>query len=231
MGPVARALAGLGLAAWASGAAAEPVWNLGALAAPMHRGPSPGEPVIDWLAPGALAELGRCDAARRWCLVSNDSQAGWIDTDAVPLQRRGGGPAARPVAPSSTIVVTPLPTGPRPLPGAILDAVPPPAPAPAAPAAPAVPAVVPVLLDVPGARTPRLLSGTEPVRNVTDGRVNLRAGPGTQHAVVGGLDPGQGGRIEFCDAWERWCLIAAPGGLGWVKMTLVGERRIAMGLR
>jgi SH3-like domain-containing protein len=93
----------------------------------------------------------------------------------------------------------------------------------------AVPQVAPrVLRDPPGARLPRLLSLTEPMRNVTDGVVNLRAGPGTDHAVAGTLDPGEGGPIRLCDAAERWCLIEGPRGLGWVKMTLVGERRLSV---
>jgi uncharacterized protein YraI len=196
-------------------AAAQPVWNLGATPVPLHGGPSAAEPVIGGLAPGASAELGRCDAQGRWCLLSTDGIFGWVDTDATPLPARGT--TVQPVTQAPTVTVTPLPDPGAPLPQSVLDAVPAPGPE--------------VMRTAPKARIPAILSREVPVLNVTDGLVNLRAGPGTEHPIVGGLEPGQGGLIELCDAWERWCLIGAPSGPGWVKMTLVGERRLDVGPR
>lgn len=202
-------------------AGAQPVRNPGAVAAAVHGGPSTYAGVLGYLEPGAGAVVDGCDAIGRWCLLATDRGiVGWVDTDAAPLVRRDAdvrSPDPAPPVPPPAIEVTPLPDaggGPRPLPGAILDAVPP-------------------VADraVPGARLPRLLSLTAPMRNVTGGRVNLRAGPGTAHAVVGDLGPGEGGPIEICDASEQWCLIRASSGPGWVKMTLMGERRLAVGAR
>lgn len=129
---------------------------------------------------------------------------------------------ARGLVPPPAVTVTPLPPqggrG-RPLPSEIITAV---------PRAPiAVPVAPPAPVVVPGARPPLLLSTTVPIRNVTDGYVNLRAGPGTHSAIVGRLAPGEGGRIDLCDAPERWCRIAPEGQpQGWVLMRLVGLRRL-----
>jgi uncharacterized protein YraI len=172
-------------------------------------GPSAAFPEAGRLAPGQVVSRGRCDGNRRWCLVSTDSIFGWVDVTIL------GTPRGLP--PPSAVTVTTLPDpgteptalGARPLPPEILQAVP------------------RAALPVPGARPPFLLSVTEPMRNVTPGLVNLRAGPGTEHPVLGTLAPGQGGVIDLCDRTEQWCRIAPTGGpRGWVKMTFIGVRRI-----
>ncbi|PWJ12467.1 SH3 domain-containing protein [Jannaschia seohaensis] len=185
--------------------AAQPVWNLGRVVAPLRSGPNDLAPVVGSLAPGAVAQITRCDVTGRWCLVSTDREVGWIDRDAAALH--DGSPAAA-VPPPPSISVTPLSEVPPPLPSAILDAVP-----------------EAELEQVPGARLPPILSLTAPMRNVTEGVVNLRAGPGTDRPIIGRLQPGEGGPIETCNPTGQWCLLRTPVGRGWVEMTLVGARR------
>ena len=156
--------------------------------------------------PGQVVERGPCDEVGRWCVVSTDATFGWLDTGGL----RAPPPPPVALAPPPRITVSPLPpAGARPLPSAVVAAVPP---------AVRIPA---------GARPPILLSTVVPLRNVTDGLVNLRAGPGTDAAVVGVLRPGEGGPIDLCDATERWCRIAPPGmAPAWVSTRLVGLRRM-----
>ncbi|TFL20237.1 SH3 domain-containing protein [Jannaschia formosa] len=202
----------------ASPAAAQPIRNLGSAPAPLRSGPDAFGPVVGELAPGAPAEVTRCDWSGRWCLVSTDREVGWLDMELLPSSQSAGA-GVRPLPLPGEIEVTPLPgesgvgldPEATPLPRAILDAVP--------------PGAASRLDPVAGTRPPLLLSMTRPMRNVTDGIVNLRAGPGTDHAVIGQLDPGEGGPIETCNATEQWCLIRTPDGPGWVKMTLVGAAR------
>lgn len=213
----------------------------------LRSGPGLEYPATGALQPGERVERGPCDEQGRWCIVSTDALYGWVDTGGGQGVYRGelgdgrgigdgrgngngngrgrpdvgprpgprgvgvarGRPAA-PLAPPPPVATMPLPrTRYVPLPPRILAAVPPPDRTP------------------PGARPPLLLSTTVPVRNVTDGLVNLRAGPGTDAPVVGLLRPGEGGRIDLCDAVERWCRIA-PQGMppGWVRTTLIGLRRM-----
>ena len=209
-------------------ATAQTVRNANALPVNLHEGPGREYPAVDQLAAGEVADLGPCDEIGLWCVVSTDAKYGWVDTSALSTSPGLGatGPAAAPpmpIIPDVSISVTPLPdTGVAPgrpdarrpadpLPPEILSAIP--------------PANVPV--PVPGARAPRLLSTTEAFRNVTNGEVNLRAGPGTENAILGRLRPGEGGLVDVCDPSERWCRIDAPGiGPAWVKMTLMGLRRL-----
>ncbi|MEM7642195.1 MAG: SH3 domain-containing protein [Pseudomonadota bacterium] len=167
----------------------------------LRAGPATWFPVVSQLAAGGRAELERCDVSGDWCLTWAGGSYGWLDVRALE--------APEPLAPPSAITVMPLPSDPgtvRPLPPEILDAVPP---------------------IVPGARPPLMLSVTEPVGNVTDGLINLRAGPGTDSAVIGQLRPGEGGTIDICTPSEQWCRLSRPGGVsGWVKTTLIGLRRL-----
>ena len=45
----------------------------------------------------------------------------------------------------------------------------------------------------------RTYSPDIPYRNVTDGGVNIRLGPGTDHDITGRLMPGEGGFIIGCN--------------------------------
>lgn len=201
------------VAVLAAPAAAQSLRIEGALPVTLRAGPGLDYPATGELYPGERAERGPCDEVGRWCVVSTDAAWGWLDTG-VPV------PAAPPVAPLQGL---------RPPPVVLVSPLAPARPGPASLAPEIVAAVPPApgLLPVPGARPPRLLSTTEPMRNVTEGLVNLRAGPGTDAAIVGRLAPGEGGRIDVCDATERWCRIApAYGPVGWVSSTLIGLRRM-----
>ncbi|MEM8849010.1 MAG: SH3 domain-containing protein [Pseudomonadota bacterium] len=185
----------------AASAVAQSVRNQSGGAIDLRAGPADWFPVVAQLQPGGRAEMERCDVSGDWCLTWAEGTYGWLDTRTLQ--------PAVPLAPPSAITVMPLPADPgaaRPLPPEILDAIPP---------------------EVPDARAPLLLSVTEPVRNVTDGPINLRVGPGTDRAVIDQLQPGEGGVIDMCTPSEQWCRIARPGGpSGWVKTTLIGLRRL-----
>ncbi len=187
----------------------------------LHAGPGGFFPEVGALRPGQLAERGACDGAGRWCLLSTDAVVGWAR--AADLRRGEGleaylrrGPGRgralgrdRDPGRPFEVPATPLP------------------PPPPVVAMPRITAPSPAADVVPGARPPRLLSTTVPMRNVTDGLLNLRARPGTDAPVIGTLRPGEGGRIDLCDATESWCRIA-PAGLpsGWVSTRLIGLRRM-----
>lgn len=214
----------LTLAAIALGTAiagADPLQNSGRFGVDMRAGPGLQFPLIHVLDPGEVADRGRCDLEGQWCLLTARDKVGWVDTYrlAPPGSALARSDPSRPLS-TATIESTPLETPSRPLPGSILDAV-----NGARDGGRARGPVPPVV--VPGARLPRLLSVSEPFRNVTNGEVNLRAGPGTDTAIVGRLRPGEGGVLDLCDSLERWCRIDVPGtGPAWVKMTLMGLRRL-----
>jgi len=46
--------------------------------------------------------------------------------------------------------------------------------------------------------------------------LNVRAGPGPQHAVVGVVGAGQSATLDGCVQGSKWCVIAFNGGEGWV---------------
>ncbi|WGH77641.1 SH3 domain-containing protein [Jannaschia ovalis] len=204
--------------ALAAPAAAEPIRNDSGAAVEMRAGPGPAFPRIGRVAPGEVLDLGRCDLQGRWCLVSTDLRYGWVDTDIMTAR------LAVPPDPVPDVTVTPLPDRPA-------------APR-VEPIAPRVEPIAPRLPDlggriglppIAGARPPLLLSTTAPMRNVTPGVVNLRAGPGTDYDVVGRLDPGAAVLIEVCIPSEQWCRVAASGGgTGWVKTTLIGLERLSL---
>jgi uncharacterized protein YraI len=50
---------------------------------------------------------------------------------------------------------------------------------------------------------------------VATGNVNVRSGPGTSHAIVDQLRPGQYVDVDFCQA--NWCFVQKPGPNGWVS--------------
>ena len=46
--------------------------------------------------------------------------------------------------------------------------------------------------------------------------LNVRAGPGPQHQVVGVLGAGQSANLDGCLEASKWCVVAFNGGQGWV---------------
>lgn len=75
---------------------------------------------------------------------------------------------------------------------------------------------------------PLLLSTDVPHRNLSDRDLALRAAPDNDAAVVGTLAPGDGGRIDICDAGQVWCrMTAVDGSRGWVQMRSIGLRRLS----
>lgn len=46
--------------------------------------------------------------------------------------------------------------------------------------------------------------------------LNVRAGPGSQHQVIGVLGAGQSVTLDGCMDGSKWCVIAFDGGQGWV---------------
>ncbi len=195
-----------------AGAVAEPLQNASRFGVDMRAGPGPEFAMIHVLDPLEVAERGRCDVGGAWCLLSAGAKVGWVDTRGLvpPLVSRAR-PLTTATVESSTLDGT---TTLRPLPGAITDAV---------NGAADVLRVEPFV-----ARPPTIFATDAPFRNVTDGPVNLRAGPGTDSAILGELAPGQGGTIDVCDLAQRWCRMDVGGAAGWIKMTLVGLRRIAV---
>lgn len=210
---------------WAFAAQADPLRNTSRFGVDMRAGPGFQFPLIHVLDPGEVADRGRCDLDGTWCLLTAGAKVGWVDTRGL-LPPRAQPSQAVPLAPIRTpeVLASPLADGPRParpLPPAIVEAV--------RGAGAADPVRAPLAPTLPGARVPLLLSTDAPFYNVTEGPVNLRAGPGTDTEILGVLRPGQGGPIDLCDATERWCRITVDGGpVAWVKMTLVGLRRIAV---
>ena len=199
---------------------ADPLQNASRFGVDMRAGPGFQFPLIHVLDPGEVAERGRCDLDGKWCLLTAGGKVGWVDT--AGLVPAGGGASelsrSDPIRPLRTDPVTSSVLGgggSRPLPGAITDAV---RGATDGPDLRTVP---------PGARVPFMFATDAPFYNVTDGLVNLRAGPGTANPVVAELRPGDGALIDICDAAQAWCRLVVDGRpLGWVKMTLVGLRRV-----
>lgn len=46
--------------------------------------------------------------------------------------------------------------------------------------------------------------------------LNVRAGPGPQHPVVGVIGVGQAANLNGCIEGSKWCVVAFNGGEGWV---------------
>ena len=46
--------------------------------------------------------------------------------------------------------------------------------------------------------------------------LNVRAGPGPQHQVVGVIGAGQSANLNGCLESSKWCVVAFNGGEGWV---------------
>ena len=46
--------------------------------------------------------------------------------------------------------------------------------------------------------------------------LNVRAGPGPQHQVVGVIGAGQSANLDGCLEASKWCVVAFNGGQGWV---------------
>ena len=46
--------------------------------------------------------------------------------------------------------------------------------------------------------------------------LNVRAGPGSQHQVVGVIGAGQSATLDGCVENSKWCVVAFNGGQGWV---------------
>jgi len=46
--------------------------------------------------------------------------------------------------------------------------------------------------------------------------LNVRAGPGPQHEVVGVIGSGQSANLDGCLEGSKWCVVAFNGGQGWV---------------
>ena len=46
--------------------------------------------------------------------------------------------------------------------------------------------------------------------------LNVRAGPGPQHQVVGMIGAGQSANLNGCLDSSKWCTVAYEGGEGWV---------------
>jgi len=198
---------------------ADPLRNTSRFGVDMRAGPGLQFPLIHVLDPGEVADRGRCGLDGKWCLLTAGTKIGWVDTTGL-VAPRSVLSQSDPIRPLRTdpIESTPLDGGQvasRPLPGRITDAVrgatdvrrlPPPP---------------------PGARVPFMFATDAPFYNVTDGLLNVRSGPGTEYPVLAELAPGQGGRIDICDAAQRWCRMTVDGGpVAWVKMTLVGLRRV-----
>jgi hypothetical protein len=58
--------------------------------------------------------------------------------------------------------------------------------------------------------------------------LNVRAGPGPQHQVVGVLGAGQSVNLDGCLESSKWCVVAFVNGQGWVVLT---ERPANSGVR
>jgi uncharacterized protein YraI len=59
---------------------------------------------------------------------------------------------------------------------------------------------------------------------VTTADLNVRAGPGPGHQVLGVLGAGQSATLNGCLEGSKWCMVAFEGGDGWVYSDyLVGE--------
>ncbi|CUH32803.1 SH3 domain protein [Jannaschia seosinensis] len=216
-------------------AAAQSVRNDDIFSAALHDGPGTTFRVLGRLVPGEEAELGRCVEGAEWCLVSTDTKWGWVQMSGMS-NVVGRGPEAEPILPEAPIFEQVLP-GPAPDPAPDLEDAPESLRAgietgtrlertPDILQTPVLPVPGVVVPDVV-TMVPRMFSTTQAFRNVTPGIVNLRAGPGTDYETVGELQPGEGGRIDVCDVAETWCRLDGSGRDGaWVKMTLMGIRRI-----
>ncbi len=56
---------------------------------------------------------------------------------------------------------------------------------------------------------------------VNKNAINLRAGPGTQYAIEGGLAPGAKFTVQATDLARDWLLVSVEGNQGWVEGSLV----------
>ncbi len=65
---------------------------------------------------------------------------------------------------------------------------------------------------------------------VNKNAVNLRAGPGTEYAIVGGLAAGANFRVQATNAARDWLLVVGGDKQGWLKAGLVTVNGDAAGL-
>ena len=206
----------LGLPAWAQTVRNDDIFSIA-----LHDGPGTTFRVLGRLVPGEEAELGRCLDDGRWCVASTDTKWGWVEADRMTTVIARGG-AVAPILPDAPIFqdTLPAPSGAQPRESTAGFETGTRQPDQFGPE---------IVYPVPDVRmmVPRMFSTTQPFRNVTNGLVNLRAGPGTGYEPVGQLRPGEGGRIDLCNMAESWCRLDEPGLRGaWVKMTLMGTRRL-----
>ena len=158
-------------------AQADPLRNPSQFGVAMRAGPGQQFPLIHVLDPGEVADRGRCDLGGAWCLLTAGRKIGWVDLSSVVAPAGGSvSDLARsdPIRPLRTAPVestTLAPTAARPLPGAITEAV--------RGATDGATDGGGTAITPPGARVPFMFATDAPFYNVTEGLVNLRAGPGT----------------------------------------------------
>ncbi len=80
----------------------------------------------------------------------------------------------------------------------------------------------PILASIPAPATPALDAPAPDLRAVAGTRVNMRAGPGTQHGVLATLERGTRTQVlEEADGWVR--VRAADGRVGWMAARLLTD--------
>ena len=196
------------------------VSNLGGSFVNLRAGPSTTEPVLGRIAPGQRGRAEGCSERGDWCLLDVGGTRGWAYLPVLAAAPAAPAAPARPADPGAVDALTADVRAVLGRPAAAAT----PAPAPAANPAPAIAAAAaPVPAQAPAPAT----GGGRAFDNRTDGVINLRAGPGTEHAILGGLAPGEGGSVgPDCAPGADWCQLRLDvgGGRAWVLLSLLTPR-------
>ncbi|KIT17457.1 SH3 domain-containing protein [Jannaschia aquimarina] len=209
---------------WAQGfAPGQMLSNTNALSLPLREAPGQGMLVVGRAEPGEVGVVQGCAEGGSWCFVDFGEAVGWADMSAM-LAGQGRAPSSVPVVrdpvPEVTTRQLPPPITVSPLDQAVDPSIADDVRAALARTAPRDPLPSPHMIDWRDFWTPEMI-----YVNRGDGRVNLREGPSTDLAVVGSLEPGEGGRVRTCDPFAGWCQLSLDsGGRGWVRMDLVVAR-------
>ena len=159
----------------------------------VRTGPSTDHAVAYWLTAGAEVTVVGRNADGTWLQIKHQDRPGWIFTALIDIAMEG---------------TAELPeSGPEPTPEPAVVVEPTPEPSPE-PIAEPEPTVEPTPEPEP---TPTPTTATQPTVTVTGKVVNLRTGPGTDHAIDGQVHASDRLQVTGRNADGSWLQVAAPG--------------------
>ena len=156
----------------------------------VRTGPDTDHAVAYWLTAGAEVTVVGRNADGSWLQIEHEDRPGWIFTALLDIATEG---AAKPAEPA------PEPT---PEPAVVVEPTPEPSPEPVAEPEPTI--------EPTPAPEPAPTTATWPTVTVTGTVVNLRTGPGTDHAIDGQVRAGDRLRVTGRNADGTWLQVMHP---------------------